>query len=239
PLVAIDGPAGAGKSTVTRAFARRLGLVYLDTGAMYRAVTWWVQRQGAEPGNGAAVAACLQELNLDLSTAADGQQCVRINGHEVTEAIRSPEVTEQVSQVAAHSCVREALTAQQQAMGQRGGLVAEGRDIGTAVFPDADLKVFLTASVAERARRRALDLEQRGFPVPPLQELEAQIAERDRRDSSREVAPLCMAADALELITDGLAIEAVIQALVDLFRQRIPEDAWPEPNAASSPASAG
>jgi len=239
PLVAIDGPAGAGKSTVTRAFARRLGLVYLDTGAMYRAVTWWVQRQGAEPGNGAAVAACLQELNLDLSTAADGQQCVRINGHEVTEAIRSPGVTEQVSQVAAHSCVREALTAQQQAMGQRGGLVAEGRDIGTAVFPDADLKVFLTASVAERARRRALDLEQRGFPVPPLQELEAQIAERDRRDSSREVAPLCMAADALELITDGLAIEAVIQALVDLFRQRIPEDAWPEPNAASSPASAG
>jgi pantoate ligase/cytidylate kinase len=233
PLVAIDGPAGAGKSTVTRAFARRLGLVYLDTGAMYRAVTWWVQRQGADPGDGAAVAACLQNLELDLSTAADGQQLVRINGHAVSEAIRSPEVTGQVSQVAAHSCVREALTVQQQAMGQRGGLVAEGRDIGTAVFPDADLKVFLTATVAERARRRALDLEQRGFPVPPLAELESQIAERDLRDSSREVAPLCMAADAQELITDGLAIEAVIQALVDLFRQRIPEEAWPEPSRAS------
>jgi len=229
PLVAIDGPAGAGKSTVTRAFARRLGLVYLDTGAMYRAVTWWVQRQGADPSDGAAVAACLQNLALDLNTAADGQQLVRINGHEVSEAIRSPGVTEQVSQVAAHSCVREALTAQQQAMGERGGLVAEGRDIGTAVFPDADLKVFLTATVAERARRRALDLEQRGFPVPPLAELESQIAERDLRDSSREVAPLCMAADAQELITDGMAIEAVIQALVDLFRQRIPEEAWPSP----------
>jgi pantoate ligase/cytidylate kinase len=100
---------------------------------------------------------------------------VRINGHEVSEAIRSPGVTEQVSQVAAHSSVREALTAQQQAMGQRGGLVAEGRDIGTAVFPDADLKVFLTASVAERARRRALDLDQRGFAVPSLAELESQI----------------------------------------------------------------
>jgi|694.fasta_scaffold29040_6 pantoate ligase/cytidylate kinase len=233
PLVAIDGPAGAGKSTVTRAFARRLGLVYLDTGAMYRAVTWWVQRQGADPGDGAAVAACLQNLELDLSTAAEGQQLVRINGHEVSEAIRSPGVTEQVSQVAAHSSVREALTAQQQAMGQRGGLVAEGRDIGTAVFPDADLKVFLTASVAERARRRALDLDQRGFAVPSLAELESQIAERDLRDSSREVAPLCMAADAQELITDGMAIDAVIQALVDLFRQRIPEDAWPSPSLAS------
>ena len=239
PLVAIDGPAGAGKSTVTRAFARRLGLVYLDTGAMYRAVTWWVQRQGADPGDAAAVASCLEDLALELATAADGQPCVSINGHEVSAAIRSPEVTEQVSQVAAHACVREALTAQQQAMGRRGGLVAEGRDIGTAVFPDADLKVFLTASVAERARRRALDLEQRGFPVPPLAELESQISERDRCDSSREVAPLCMAADAQELCTDGLAIEAVIQVLVDLFRQRIPEEAWPDPHDPSPPVSAG
>ena len=233
PLVAIDGPAGAGKSTVTRAFARRLGLIYLDTGAMYRAVTWWVQRQGADPADARAVAACLEDLDLALSTAADGLQRVCINGHEVTEAIRSPAVTEQVSLVAAHGCVRDALTAQQQAMGQRGGLVAEGRDIGTAVFPDADLKVFLTASVAERARRRAGDLEQRGFPVPPLEELESQIADRDQRDSCREVAPLCMATDAEELSTDGMAIEAVIQALVDLFRQRIPEDAWPEPEAPS------
>jgi pantoate ligase/cytidylate kinase len=147
----------------------------------------------------------------------------------VTTAIRSPEVTAQVSLVAALGCVREALTAQQQAMGRRGGLVAEGRDIGTAVFPDAELKVFLTATTAERARRRALDLEQRGFAVPPLSELEHQIAERDRLDSSREVAPLRMAADAEELVTDGMTIESVIQALVDLFRQRIPEEVWPSP----------
>ena len=232
PIVAIDGPAGAGKSTVTRAFASRLGLVYLDTGAMYRAVTWWVMRQGVDPADAVAVAACLQPLDLQLRSAGTGEQPVLINGHEVTEAIRTPAVTERVSQVAAHSCVREALTAQQRAMGERGGLVAEGRDIGTAVFPDAELKVFLTATPAERARRRARDLQERGFAVPPLEELEAQIIERDRQDSSRAVAPLQMAADAEELITDGMAIEAVIQALVDLFRQRVPEEAWPSPQPA-------
>jgi pantoate ligase/cytidylate kinase len=231
PIVAIDGPAGAGKSTVTRAFAERLGLIYLDTGAMYRAVTWLVQQSGVEVGDAAAVAPLLSGLDLQLSTAAAGSQRVSVNGHDVTEAIRSPEVTAQVSVVAAHGCVREALTRQQQAMGKRGGLVAEGRDIGTAVFPDAELKVFLTATVAERARRRALDLEQRGFAVQALAELEAQIAERDHLDSTRDVAPLTQAGDAVELITDGLSIDAVIEQLVQLFRQRVPHDAWPEPAA--------
>jgi pantoate ligase/cytidylate kinase len=231
PIVAIDGPAGAGKSTVTRAFARRLGLIYLDTGAMYRAVTWWLQHRGVDLADPSAVAAQLEGLDLRLDTGTDGEQRVEINGQDVTTAIRSPEVTAQVSVVAAHACVRQALTAQQQAMGQRGGLVAEGRDIGTAVFPDAECKVFLTASVAERARRRAQDLEQRGFPVPGLAELEAQIADRDHRDASRDVAPLCQADDAVELVTDGLGIEAVIEALVDLFRERVPEEAWPGPGA--------
>ncbi len=229
PIVAIDGPAGAGKSTVTRAFARRMGLVYLDTGAMYRALTWWVLHQGADPADPAAVAPLLEGLDLQLESEAGGEQRVRVNGHEVSEPIRSPEVTAQVSTVAAHACVREALTRQQQAMGRRGGLVAEGRDIGTAVFPEAECKVFLTATVAERARRRAADLAQRGFSVPPLAELEGQINERDHLDSSRAVAPLRQAADAVELVTDGLGIEAVIERLVDLFRERVPEDAWPGP----------
>jgi pantoate ligase/cytidylate kinase len=228
PIVAIDGPAGAGKSTVTRAFAHRLGLVYLDTGAMYRALTWWVQRQGVDPADAAAVAPLLEGLDLRLSGAAEGQ-VVTINGHDVSEAIRSPEVTALVSTVAAHACVREALTQQQQAMGRSGGLVAEGRDIGTAVFPEADCKVFLTATVAERARRRAEDLRQRGFAVPPLAELEAQIAERDRLDSSRAIAPLRQAEDAVELVTDGMEVAAVIQALVDVFRARVPQEVWPDP----------
>jgi pantoate ligase/cytidylate kinase len=232
PIVAIDGPAGAGKSTVTQALAHRLGLLYLDTGAMYRALTWWVREQGVDPADAAAIAPLLQDLDLRLLGGVDGEQQVLINGHDVSTAIRSPEVTALVSTVAAHGCVREALTSQQRAMGARGGLVAEGRDIGTAVFPDAECKVFLTATVAERARRRALDLEQRGFSVPPLAELEAAIAERDRLDSSREVAPLLQAEDAAVVITDGLTIDEVIAVLEDHFRARVPEDAWPGPAAA-------
>ena len=231
PIVAIDGPAGAGKSTVTRAFAERMGLLYLDTGAMYRAVTWWVLEQGLDPADAAAVAPSLQGLEVELDPLRDGVQAVRVNGNDVTDEIRDPRVTAKVSVVAAHACVRALLTAQQQRMGERGGLVAEGRDIGTAVFPDAELKVFLTATPAERARRRAVDLERRGFEVPALTELEAQIVERDHLDSTRDVAPLVQAADATELITDGMAIAAVIDALEDLFRLKVPAEAWPGSNA--------
>ena len=158
-------------------------------------------------------------------------QTVRVNGLDVTNEIRDPKVTGSVSAVAAHPCVRALLTQQQQRLGERGGLVAEGRDIGTAVFPDAEVKVFLTATPQERARRRARDLEARGHAVPALDELEAQIVERDRLDSSREVAPLVKAADATELITDGMAIDAVIDSLEDLFRARVAEEAWPKPSA--------
>ena len=231
PIVAIDGPAGAGKSTVTRAFAERMGLLYLDTGAMYRAVTWWVLEQGLDPADAAAVEPCLEGLEVELDPLRDGVQAVRVNGRDVTEVIRDPRVTAKVSVVAAHACVRALLTAQQQRMGERGGLVAEGRDIGTAVFPDAELKVFLTATPAERARRRAVDLERRGFEVPALAELEAQIVERDHLDSTRDVAPLVQAADATELITDGMGIDAVIDALEDLFRLKVPAEAWPGSNA--------
>ena len=230
PLVAIDGPAGAGKSTVTRAFAERLGLVYLDTGAMYRAVTWLVLEQGFDPADSEAVEGVLSDLEVQLEPLQQGVQAVRVNGHEVTDAIRDPRVTASVSAVAAHGCVRAAMTAQQQRMGEAGGLVAEGRDIGTAVFPDAELKVFLTATPKERARRRALDLEARGHEVPALPELEAQIVERDRLDSTREVAPLLQADDAIELISDGMSIDQVIDALEDLFRRRVGEEVWSTPS---------
>ena len=196
---------------------------------MYRAVTWWVQQQGADPADESAVKALLDGLDVDLSPLKNGVQTVRVNGKDVTDAIRDPKVTGSVSLVAAHPCVRELLTQQQQRLGERGGLVAEGRDIGTAVFPDAELKVFLTATPEERARRRAKDLEARGHAVPDLAELEAQIVERDRLDSTRAVAPLVQAEDATEVITDGMSIEAVIDALYDLFRFQVAEEVWPTP----------
>lgn len=230
PVVAIDGPAGAGKSTVTRAFAEKLGLTYLDTGAMYRSVTWLVSKRGIDPADVSAIEPLLADLELQLSAQPGGGQRVLVNGEDVSAAIRSPEVTAAVSVVAAHRCVRKALTTQQKAMGEKGGLVAEGRDVGTAVFPDADLKVFLTATVTERARRRALDLEQQGFPVPERSVLEAQIAERDHLDSTREESPLVQADDAVELVTDGMSITAVIDCLVNQFRMRVAEEVWPTPD---------
>ena len=229
PIVAIDGPAGAGKSTVTRAFAERLGLVYLDTGAMYRAVTWLILEQGVDSADPVAVEIVLNDLNVELEPLHQGVQVVRVNGLDVTEAIRDPRVTASVSTVAAHGCVRNALTAQQQRLGKAGGLVAEGRDIGTAVFPEAEVKVFLTASPAERARRRSLDLRARGHEVPALTELEAQIVARDHQDSTRDVAPLVKAVDATELISDGMSIDQVIDALEDLFRSRVGEEVWSTP----------
>jgi pantoate ligase/cytidylate kinase len=199
---------------------------------MYRALTWWIQRQGIDPAEASSLPALLASVQIRFrEDAGPGGQRVLINEIDVSEAIRSPEVTAAVSTVAAHACVRDTLTRQQREMGRRGGLVAEGRDIGTAVFPDADCKVFLTATVPERARRRADDLRDRGFAVPPLAELEQQIADRDRQDSTRTIAPLIQADDAVELVTDGLSIEAVIQALVDLFRAKVPEEAWPQPVA--------
>jgi pantoate ligase/cytidylate kinase len=239
PIVAIDGPAGAGKSTVTRLVARQLGLVYLDTGAMYRAVTWLVQHQGLAAEESPELAALLGQLDLRLEAQAEGDQRVLLNGQDVTAVIRTATVTAGVSAVAALPSVRAALTAQQQRFGSSGGLVAEGRDIGTAVFPQAELKVFLTATVAERARRRAADLAARGLPVPALGQLEQEIAERDGRDSSRAVAPLCRAEDALELVSDGLTIDGVVQLIVAWFHERVPLEAMASLRATAVDPAAG
>ena len=225
PILAIDGPAGAGKSTVTRRVAAQLGLTFLDTGAMYRGVTWLLQQKGLSPDAGEAIEQLLAELELRFLPSAEGEQRVLVNGEDVTAAIRTAEVTAGVSAVAALPAVRQALTAQQQQLGQTGGLVAEGRDIGTAVFPDAELKIYLTATVAERARRRAADLQQRGLPVPALAQLEQEIAERDHMDSTREVAPLRQADDAVELLSDGLSIDAVVERILGLFQERVPLEA--------------
>ncbi len=226
PIVAIDGPAGAGKSTVTQAFAKSLGLIYLDTGAMYRAVTWLLQSRNIDLKNEKEIEKVLETVDLELKLDKSGMQTIIINKQDITDFIRSPKVTESVSIVAAHGCVRKKLTNQQKKFGKSGGLVAEGRDIGTAVFPDAELKIFLTASTQERARRRSLDLKKKGFTVPSLIELEKQIKTRDELDSNRDIAPLRKSNDAKEVITDGMNIDEVVETLIELFRIEIPQEVW-------------
>lgn len=214
PIVAIDGPAGAGKSTVTRQVADRLGLLYLDTGAMYRAVTWYILESGIAIEDEAHIAQALDNCQIRLEPQADRPQCrVWVNQHDVTQAIRSPDVTAKVSTVAAFPAVRQFLVQQQQDYGAAGGLVAEGRDMGTQVFPQAEVKIFLTASVEERARRRKLDLEEQGYEVN-VSQLEAEIAQRDQQDSTRTLSPLQKAEDAIEIQTDDLTIEDVVDQIL-------------------------
>jgi pantoate ligase / CMP/dCMP kinase len=216
PIVAIDGPAGAGKSTVTRQFAKALGLVYLDTGAMYRAITWLVMDQGLGIANETGIAELVSQCQIELL-----DDRVSINGQDVTDVIRSPEVTAQVSAVSAQAAVRQALVQQQRDYGQRGGVVLEGRDIGTHVFPDAELKIFLTATTQERARRRQADFQRRGQSAPSLAELVLSIADRDAQDSSRAISPLRQAVDAVEVVTDGMSIDQVVDKLVQLYADRV------------------
>jgi len=219
PIIAIDGPAGAGKSTVTRQVADRLGLTYLDSGAMYRAIAWLVWAQKIDPEDQAAIAEATSQAEIELIPRPAPQLTgVKVNGQDVSDAIRSPEVTKLVSAIAAQAAVREKLLHLQRAYGEQGGVVAEGRDIGTKVFPDAELKIFLTASVAERARRRFNDFQAQGKTEIDLKTLEADIAHRDHQDSTRAIAPLTQAADAVEIVTDGLGIDQVIGKIIDLYQ---------------------
>jgi pantoate ligase/cytidylate kinase len=223
PIIAIDGPAGAGKSTVARQVAANLELVYLDTGSMYRAITWLVLQEKIALDDECAIAELANKCTIELTPSRDLQSPVRvrINDTDVTQAIRTIEVTSQVSAIAAQSAVRAALVKQQQSWGKRGGLVAEGRDIGTHVFPDAEVKIFLTASVGERARRRQQDFKQQGQPEVSLEQLERDIAERDWKDSTRKVSPLQKAADAVEIQTDGLSASEVTAKIVKHYQQRL------------------
>ncbi|MDV3352701.1 bifunctional pantoate--beta-alanine ligase/(d)CMP kinase [Leptothoe sp. LEGE 181152] len=228
PIIAIDGPAGAGKSTVARQLAQQLGLLYLDTGAMYRAFTWYVLAQACNPDDEVAVADLLPKCEIKLvatpTDAGPHPPEVWVNDTLVTQAIRTSEVTANVSTIAAQSSVREALVKQQMQYGLTGGVVADGRDIGTHVFPDAELKIFLTASVEERARRRQRDLANQNQPVPELSDLAQAISERDHKDSTREISPLRQADDAIEVVTDSLAIESVLDKLLTLYKEKVVSD---------------
>jgi len=227
PIIAIDGPAGAGKSTVARQLAHQLGLLYLDTGAMYRALTWYVLQQDTDPANADAVAKllphCQIQLIADIQNDTPQPPQVTVNGENVTQAIRTATVTGQVSTIAAQSAVRAKLVEQQQQYGLEGGVVADGRDIGTHVFPNAELKIFLTASVQERAQRRYREIEANqastAASLPSLEELTQSIAERDHKDSTRAVAPLRKADDAVEVVTDRLSADQVIEKIAELYRQ--------------------
>jgi cytidylate kinase len=208
-VIAIDGPAGAGKSTVARALAGRLGFTYLDSGAMYRCVALAGIERGADPDDAAAMGELARSLAIELA----GER-VELDGRDVSAAIREPRVTEASSRVSVHPPVREAMVAEQRRLIAAGRYVAEGRDIGTVVSPDAPLKIFLTASPAERARRRA---EQTGGD--PAEVLAAQ-AERDARDEGREHSALRPADDAVELDTTGLSLDEVVDRVEALARER-------------------
>ena len=209
--VAIDGPAGAGKSSVAKVLARRLGCIYLDTGAMYRAVTWAALTQGVAFDDMAGMQQLLEHLQLTFQDE-DGVQHLYCNGIDVTEAIRTPEISANVSAVSMIPMVREAMTDQQRRIAAGCDVLMDGRDIGTTVLPNATHKFFLTASLEERARRRALELQQKGVEVD-LQQMMQDIAIRDQKDSTREVSPLRQAADAELIDTSDLTFDEVVEKL--------------------------
>ncbi len=215
-IVAIDGPAGSGKSTTARLLAARLGFTYLDTGAMYRAVTWYALKSGIDPAAGDKLGEMASTMPLEFTTKAEVNR-VLVGEHDVTTDIRSPEVTLHVSEVSAHKSVRKAMVARQQQMGKKGSIVAEGRDTTTVVFPQADIKIYLDANTRTRAERRLLDLERMGINSS-VEEQEADIIRRDKHDSGRTHSPLTKAEDAHIVDTSNLTIEGQVARIIELIR---------------------
>jgi CMP/dCMP kinase len=214
-VIAIDGPVGAGKSTVAKLVARKLGYLYVDTGAMYRAVALKALRLGMDINDPIVMAMLAEATDIQLQQQGDGSVRVFLDGEDVTEAIRTPEVSEASSIVSAHEGVRKVLAERQKAMAKLGGVVMEGRDIQTVIAPDAEVKIFLTASLEERAKRRWLELQQKGISVS-YEEVLQEVKERDERDKTRAIAPLRKAPDAVEIDTTGMTPEEVAEKIVKL-----------------------
>ena len=219
--IAIDGPAGAGKSTLAKALAARLGFLYVDTGAIYRTVGLFVARSGGDCGDKAQVLARLPEIRIAMTYGEDGLQHMLLNGEDVTKAIRENVVSGYASLVSAYPEVRAFLLDMQRELARTHNVIMDGRDIGTVVLPGANVKVFLTASPEERAKRRCRELEQRGQPVDYRQLLE-EITQRDYADSHRAAAPLKQAEDALLLDTSALDFDASLEALLAIVKERVP-----------------
>jgi len=207
-IVAIDGPAGAGKSTVARRLAERLGWRFLDTGALYRAVTLRALRAGVEPGDAEAMARMAREADIEIRVEG-GAQKLFLDGEDVSAAVRGPDVSKSAPTVAAHAGVREAMVPRQRTFAAAGRVVAEGRDMGTVVFPDAGVKFYLDADPRVRAARRAAERGERD-----VSKVEAEQRERDTRDSTRDVAPLAVAPDAVRVDSTGLAVEEVVELML-------------------------
>ncbi|MEO4053185.1 (d)CMP kinase [Solibacillus sp. CAU 1738] len=217
--IAIDGPAGAGKSTIAKIVAENLSFTYIDTGAMYRAVTHKAMQQNIKLDDAAALESMLRSTNITLKPSSKGQ-LIFVDNVDVSDAIRSNEVTANVSQVAAHANIREILVAMQQQLAANGGVVMDGRDIATHVLKDAELKIFMSASVEERARRRFADNESRGIKSS-IERLREEISLRDKLDSEREASPLIQAEDALFLDTTELTINAAANAILKLAKEKM------------------
>jgi cytidylate kinase len=221
-VIAIDGPAGSGKSSAARLLAKRLGYLYLDTGALYRAVGWKALKEGLNVQDAAALKALCEKLELTINPDGDGMR-VSVDGRDVTGELRTPEVSRAAAAVAVVPAVRQRLMKIQRAVtersGAQGGIVVEGRDIGTVVFPDAPFKFFLEASPEVRVRRRHLELEQQGLTVE-LSATRKEIDVRDHKDSSREIAPMRPAADALRIDSTALPLDGVVSAMLEAIHQK-------------------
>ncbi|WP_106531789.1 (d)CMP kinase [Planomicrobium soli] len=217
--IAIDGPAAAGKSTIAKIVAEQLGYIYIDTGAMYRAITLKALNEGINMASNEEAGALLMKTEIDLQPSENGQ-LVFLDKKNVTEAIRSQHVTKAVSEMAAHELVRIRMVELQQQLAEGRGVVMDGRDIGTHVLPNAALKVFMSASVEERARRRFEENKKRNIETP-LEELQDEIAKRDKMDSEREVAPLKKADDAIFIDTTSLTIQQAADEILTLAKERL------------------
>ena len=215
--VAIDGPSGAGKSTLARAAAERLGILYVDTGAIYRTIGLYVQRRGIDPKDTAAVLAALPEVDIGMEHDGNGAQRMLLNGEDVSADIRLPEISMYASAVSAIQGVRDFLMEMQRSLAREHSVIMDGRDIGTVVLPDADVKIFLYADVEVRAKRRELELQQRGTPKP-YDEVLREMEERDYNDTHRAAAPLRAADDAIMVDTSSMDFNASLDLLLDVIR---------------------
>lgn len=217
PVIAIDGPAGAGKSTIAKLVAQKLGYIYIDTGAMYRAVAWKVLQQGCEVTDEKIIEVS-DKIDIKLLLKNGGQIVVVVDGTEVTKELRTPEVTAIVSQVARLAKVREKMVELQREIAKEGGIIMDGRDITSHVLPNAELKIFLTATIEERALRRGNEMKEKGFKVD-FEEIKKEIALRDKTDSEREVSPLVKTEDSVLLDTTGMGIDEVVAAILKLAEE--------------------